>query len=116
MCSKIVSLQFQLYSGFFKHEVEGSGLCGAVSMISAMGYKPDVGNEVAPNTYVLDGPVCPDQVAAVSRDSLIAYVECQVCYGSRCWRQFLKRLLLFHVLFSDYDSNMGRGCFTWRKL
>lgn len=62
--------------------MEGSGLCGAEAMLSAMGYKPSTGDEISANTYSLDGPVCPDQVAAVSRDSLIAYVECQVCIAA----------------------------------
>lgn len=42
-------------------------------MLEAMGYK-----HTGRTTMVLDGPVDPDRVTCVSRDSLIALVECQV--------------------------------------
>lgn len=42
-------------------------------MFIAMGYTK-VGND----QLVLKGQLCMDQVANVSRDALLAYVECQV--------------------------------------
>lgn len=48
-------------------------MVGAELMFKAMGYRYD-GNGI----LFLDGPVCPDKVAAISKDCLIAYVECQV--------------------------------------
>lgn len=43
-------------------------------MFEAMGYK-----HVGSGVLVLDGPICPDKVSNISRDCLVAYVECQVC-------------------------------------
>lgn len=62
----------QIYSGFYQHEVENN-LIDAVKMFEAMGYT-QLDNE----TLVLQGPICFDQVANVSRDAMAAYVECQV--------------------------------------
>lgn len=62
-----------MYSGFYKHQIEAN-LVGAEIMFEAMGYK-HAGNGI----LVLEGPVCPDTVKYVSQDSLVAYVECQVC-------------------------------------
>ncbi|CAH0552181.1 unnamed protein product [Brassicogethes aeneus] len=64
--------QIKTYSGFYKHQIQAN-LDGAEIMFEAMGYKHD-GHEV----LVLEGPVCPDTVANVSKDCLIAYVECQI--------------------------------------
>lgn len=64
---------FQVYSGYFKHNIE-SGLTGAELMLTLMGYRP-IGDD---GTYILEGPVDPDRVVSVSRDSLVALVECQV--------------------------------------
>lgn len=44
-------------------------------LLEAMGYK-----SVALSTLILDGPIGPDRVITVSKDCLIAYVECQVSY------------------------------------
>jgi len=44
-------------------------------MLQAMGYK-----HVGKTLMVLDGPIDPDRVSSVSRDSLMAFVECQVSY------------------------------------
>lgn len=60
------------YSGFYKHEIEAN-LVGAEIMFEVMGYK-HIGDMV----MYLEGPICPDRVANVSRDSLVAFVECQV--------------------------------------
>lgn len=50
-----------------------ANLVEAEKMFEAMGYT------LLPNqTLILEGPICPDQVTNVSRDSMTAYVECQV--------------------------------------
>lgn len=62
----------QTYSGFYQHEI-ADNLKDAEKLFLEMGYK------LMPNqTLILDGPICPDQVSNVSRDAMIAYVECQV--------------------------------------
>ncbi|XP_034475874.1 protein tamozhennic [Drosophila innubila] len=60
------------YSGSYQHEVE-SNLIDADRLFLAMGY-----HRIAEDTFVLEGPICPDQVTNVSRDAMIAYVECQI--------------------------------------
>lgn len=68
-----LSTLFQMYSGYYQHEVKAN-LVDAERMFEAMGYS------LLPNqTLILDGPICPDQVTNVSRDAMTAYVECQVC-------------------------------------
>ncbi|XP_022128485.2 uncharacterized protein LOC111002630 [Pieris rapae] len=62
----------RLYCGFYKHEVEAN-LVGGESLLQAMGYRSLGGGRLA-----LDGPVCPDMAAAVSRDALIAQCESQI--------------------------------------
>ncbi|CAK1550782.1 unnamed protein product [Leptosia nina] len=62
----------RLYSGFFKHEVEAN-LIGGESLLQAMGYRP-----IGAGRLALDGPICPDMAAAISRDALIAQCECQI--------------------------------------
>lgn len=42
-------------------------------IFGALGY-----NYIGEGFLVLDGPICLDRVAAISKDCLIAYVECQV--------------------------------------
>ncbi|KAJ8949244.1 hypothetical protein NQ318_022757 [Aromia moschata] len=64
--------QIKTYCGFYKHQIEAN-LVGAELMFEVMGYK-HYGNGI----LVLEGPICPDRVAAVSKDCLIAYVECQI--------------------------------------
>jgi spermatogenesis-associated protein 2 len=61
-----------LFCGFYKHEIEAN-LAGAELMLQAMGYK-----HAGQTVMVLDGPIDPDRVSNVSRDSLMAFVECQV--------------------------------------
>ncbi|EDW85664.1 uncharacterized protein Dwil_GK23198 [Drosophila willistoni] len=60
------------YSGYYQHEVQ-SNLVDADKLLLAMGYR-----KTAEDTFVLDGPICPDQVTNVSRDAMAAYVECQI--------------------------------------
>lgn len=62
----------QMYSGYFHHEIK-KNLVNAEEMFIAMGYKKNA-NEV----LILDEPICQDQVANVSRDCMIAYVECNI--------------------------------------
>lgn len=62
----------RLYSGYFKHEIEAN-IVGSELLLQQMGYKPSGAGRMT-----LDGPVCPDMVAAISRDALIAHVECQI--------------------------------------
>ncbi|XP_044746002.1 protein tamozhennic [Coccinella septempunctata] len=64
--------QIRKYSGFYKHHVEANLVNGEL-LLEAMGYKP-----VALSTLILDGPIGPDRVITVSKDCLIAYVECQI--------------------------------------
>lgn len=60
------------YSGFYKHQVEAN-LIGAEKLFEAMGYR-----YYGEGLLVLEDPICPDRVTAVSRDCLIAFVECQI--------------------------------------
>lgn len=70
--NNVLNVIFQLYCGYFKHEVEAN-MVGVEILLHQLGYKSTGGGRL-----VLDGPVCPDMVAAISRDALIAHVECQV--------------------------------------
>ncbi|XP_034108590.1 protein tamozhennic isoform X1 [Drosophila albomicans] len=64
--------ELKTYSGSYQHEVE-SNLLDADKLFLAMGYRRS-----AEDTFVLEGPICPDQVANVARDAMTAYVECQI--------------------------------------
>ncbi|XP_012275747.1 uncharacterized protein LOC105697209 [Orussus abietinus] len=60
------------YSGYYKHEVE-TNLIGAELMFELMGYKhTDLG------VLTLEGSIDPDRVLNVSRDAIVAFVECQI--------------------------------------
>lgn len=61
-----------MYCGFYKHQIEAN-LVGAEVMFETMGYK-----HAGDGILILEGPICPDRVQSVSKDSLIAYVECQI--------------------------------------
>lgn len=55
-------------------------------MFEALGYR-NIGNGL----LVLDSPICVDRIAAVSKDCLVAYVECQVIITFKptvCWNWF----------------------------
>lgn len=69
-CKKNIYLQ--LYCGFYKHDVE-EHLTDAELMFEAMGYCYS-GNSTMSITDVLD----PDRIISVSRDAILACVECQV--------------------------------------
>ncbi|XP_018567680.1 protein tamozhennic [Anoplophora glabripennis] len=64
--------QIKTYCGFYKHQIEAN-LVGAEILFEVMGYK-----HYTDGILELDGPLCPDRVAAISKDCLIAYVECQI--------------------------------------
>ncbi|ERL90956.1 hypothetical protein D910_08298 [Dendroctonus ponderosae] len=68
---------------------------GAETLFQAMGYK-NIGNGV----LVLDGPVCPDRVSNMSRDCLVAYVECQIL--KHIWEEVSA---VFHVSWLDILEN-----------
>ncbi|XP_015610498.1 protein tamozhennic [Cephus cinctus] len=60
------------YSGYYKHEVEAN-LIGAELMFELMGYK-----HTGLGVLALEGPIDPDKVSSVSRDAIVAFVECQI--------------------------------------
>lgn len=60
------------YSGYYKHEVDAN-LIGAELMFELMGYRHTGLGEL-----ILEGPIDPDKVSSVSRDSIVAFVECQI--------------------------------------
>ncbi|XP_022223857.2 protein tamozhennic [Drosophila obscura] len=60
------------YSGCYQHDIL-SRLLDADQLFLAMGYR-----RISDDTFVLEGPICPDQVTNVSRDAMAAYVECQI--------------------------------------
>ncbi|XP_008557976.1 uncharacterized protein LOC103578617 [Microplitis demolitor] len=63
------------YSGFYKHEIE-TNLIGAELMFELMGYKHTGVHERG--VMALEGPIDPDRVSYVSRDAIVAFVECQI--------------------------------------
>ncbi|PSN30338.1 hypothetical protein C0J52_26390 [Blattella germanica] len=75
--------ELKLFCGFYKHEIEAN-LVGAELMLQAMGYK-----HTGHTTMVLDGPIDPDRVSSVSRDSLVAFVECQLL--KTIWEEVSRR-------------------------
>ncbi|XP_049963535.1 protein tamozhennic isoform X1 [Schistocerca serialis cubense] len=82
--------EMKMYCGFYKHEVEAN-LIGAELMLEAMGYK-----HTGSSIMVLDGPIDPDRVSNVSRDSLVAFVECQLL--KHIWEEVSSR---FHCTWLD---------------
>ncbi|KAK6642626.1 hypothetical protein RUM43_004128 [Polyplax serrata] len=62
----------KLYCGFYKHEIEET-LVGAEQMFEAMGYR-----HIGPSSLVLHGILDPDRITSVSKDAILAYVECQI--------------------------------------
>ncbi|KAG7301351.1 hypothetical protein JYU34_014287 [Plutella xylostella] len=69
----------RLYSGYYKHEIEAN-MVGAESLLQALGYRAAGGARMS-----LRAPPCPDMVAAVSRDALIAHCECAIM--CRVWER-----------------------------
>lgn len=62
----------KMYSGFYQHEISAN-LIEADMLFEEMGYR-----SMTNQTLVLDGPICPDRVANVSRDAITAKVECRI--------------------------------------
>ncbi|XP_076234113.1 PUB and ZnF_RBZ domain-containing protein tamozhennic isoform X2 [Calliopsis andreniformis] len=60
------------YSGYYTYEVEAN-LIGAELMFEQMGYK-----HTGLGVLTLEGPIDPDKVSSVSRDAIVAFVECQI--------------------------------------
>lgn len=56
-------------------------------LFEALGYT-NIGNGL----LVLDGPVCVDRAMAVSKDCLVAYVECQVIIFILLLSNFLEKI------------------------
>lgn len=81
----------KLYCGFYKHEIEES-LVGAELMFEAMGYR-----HAGHSTMTLPDVLDPDRVTSVSKDAIVAYVECQI----------LKQI--WETLSSHYN-------FTWLEI
>lgn len=89
-------ISLQTYSGYYKHEIE-TNLIGAEQMFEEMGYK-----HVDFGVLVLEGPVDPDKVTSVSRDALIAFVECQVSHSIYLLSFFVshkKKQLIVNMIF-----------------
>ena len=59
-------------SGYYQHGIK-SNLLDAHRLFEAMGYR-----RLSEDTLILDGPICPDDVAYVSRDAMTAYMELQM--------------------------------------
>ncbi|KAK3913787.1 Protein tamozhennic [Frankliniella fusca] len=60
------------FSGFYIHDIE-ENLVGAERLLDCMGYK-----RVDHSSLVLEQPIDLDAVISVSRDAIVAFVECQV--------------------------------------
>ncbi|XP_012253280.2 protein tamozhennic [Athalia rosae] len=60
------------YSGYWKHEVDAN-IIGGEWMFEVMGYRLAGLRELT-----LEGPIDPDKVSNVSRDAIVAFVECQI--------------------------------------
>lgn len=68
----LITFFYQTYSGYYKHEIEAN-LIGAELMFELMGYR-----HASLGELILEGPIDPDKVSNVSRDAIVAFVECQV--------------------------------------
>lgn len=60
------------FSGFYMHDIE-ENLVGADRLLDCMGYK-----RVDHSSLVLEQPIDVDAVISVSRDAIVAFVECQM--------------------------------------
>ncbi|XP_031787325.1 uncharacterized protein LOC100123988 isoform X2 [Nasonia vitripennis] len=67
------------FSGFYKHEVESNLACAEL-MFAHMGY-----SMCKSKVLTLDGPIDPDKVSSVSRDAIVAFVECKIL--KRIWEE-----------------------------
>lgn len=89
MDTHLVHFSFQLYSGFWVHQV-AHHLAGAESILSLMGYAPQSGPTAGasscrdPACLVLEDVLDPDLISRLALDCLIAYCECQVTCSLQC--------------------------------
>ena len=90
-------LILQTYSGYYKHEVE-KNLIGAELMFELMGYK-----HTGLGVLTLEGPIDPDKVSNVSRDAIVAFVECQVKEKKI---QYAKKFLFENVCTGYVDTGI----------
>lgn len=84
---------------------------GAETLFQAMGYK-NIGNGI----LMLDGPVCPDRVSNMSRDCLVAYVECQVKRLGSSFRQFGKLFDLPQILKHIWEEVSAAFHVSWLDI
>ena len=70
------------------HDIE-ENLVGADRLLDCMGYK-----RVDHSSLVLEQPIDVDAVISVSRDAIVAFVECQVC----CQRMLTSSKFFLNVL------------------
>ncbi|KAK9497276.1 hypothetical protein O3M35_004624 [Rhynocoris fuscipes] len=68
----------KLYNGFYKHNVE-KHLLGGDKMLELMGYQ-----KIDESLMIFEDPVDPDRLAAISKDSIIASVECDIMLSVYC--------------------------------
>ncbi|XP_047358637.1 uncharacterized protein LOC124952589 isoform X1 [Vespa velutina] len=87
----------RIYSGFYKYEVQAN-LIGAELMFEQMGYK-HAGREV----LVLEGPIDPDKVTNVSRDAIVAFVECQIL--KQIWESVSKNYTISWLEVLEFREN-----------
>lgn len=85
------------YSGYYKHEVQAN-LIGAELMFEQMGYK-HAGREV----LMLEGPIDPDKVTNVSRDAIVAFVECQIL--KQIWESVSKNYTISWLEVLEFREN-----------
>ncbi|XP_014472168.1 PREDICTED: protein tamozhennic [Dinoponera quadriceps] len=88
------------YSGYYKHEVEAN-LIGAELMFEQMGYK-----HTGLGVLTLEGPIDPDKVSSVSRDAIVAFVECQIL--KQIWESVSQNYTISWLEVLEFrESNVG---------
>lgn len=85
------------YSGYYKHEIEAN-LIGAELMFELMGYK-----HAGLGTLTLEGPIDPDRVSSVSRDAIVAFVECQIL--KQIWEAISKNFKISWLEVLEFREN-----------
>ncbi|XP_076626710.1 PUB and ZnF_RBZ domain-containing protein tamozhennic isoform X2 [Colletes latitarsis] len=85
------------YSGYYKHEVEAN-LIGAELMFEQMGYK-----HTGLGVLTLEGPIDPDKVSSVSRDAIVAFVECQIL--KQIWESVSQNCIVSWLEILEFREN-----------
>ncbi|XP_043258309.1 uncharacterized protein LOC122400749 [Colletes gigas] len=85
------------YSGYYKHEVEAN-LIGAELMFEQMGYK-----HTGLGILTLEGPIDPDKVSSVSRDAIVAFVECQIL--KQIWESVSQNCIVSWLEILEFREN-----------